>query len=244
MKLNFKEVAHTLEGYEMCLADCVLVVEKGYVHRAEHTGFTGGMFPRERGKVLWHPFERDEIVWPSLGEYDCQDYTWVFSLATFRVIKSDAQKLIDYIAEHCGQYAIVDGSSLTAKPGLFFMLSKFHHNCGNSWTIVAEKKMFIATVGEDQESSGRGESWKDKESFETLEEARAYVCKRMRETIGFRMESCETEVVKSDGYAKYMKDGEFIDEITLEQLEEWLDELDGLDDEDFSFFWSIKEITE
>ncbi len=63
----------------------------------------------------------------------------------------------------------------------------------------------------------------------------------MRETIGFRLESGETEVEKSDGYAKYMKDDEFIDDITLEQLADWLNELDGLDDENFSFYWSIKE---
>ena len=97
--------------------------------------------------------------------------------------------------------------------------------------------MFLATVGEDQESSGRGESWKEKEAFETREEARAFVHEKMRETIGFRLESGETEVKKSDGYAKYMKDGDFIDGVTLEQLADWLDELDGLDGENFSFYW-------
>ena len=101
---------------------------------------------------------------------------------------------------------------------------------------------YLATVGEEQEHSGRGESWKEKEAFETLEEAQTYVREKMREIIGFRLESGETEIEKSDGYAKYMNDDGFVDDVTLEQLEEWLDELDGLDGENFSFFWSIKEI--
>jgi hypothetical protein len=95
---------------------------------------------------------------------------------------------------------------------------------------------YIATVGEEQEHSGRGESWSDSEEFGTLKEAREYVMESMREIIGFRIESGETDVAGTEGYKLHGPDGDG----TLEQLENWLDELDALDGEIFSFFWSIE----
>ena len=47
-----------------------------------------------------------------------------------------------------------------------------------------EMKKFVATVGECQDgSSGRGESWQDIESFDTMQEAREYVSERLQEAI-------------------------------------------------------------
>ncbi len=101
---------------------------------------------------------------------------------------------------------------------------------------------YIATIGEDQERSGRGESWKEKETFDSMEKARAFVVEKMSDVIGFRLESGETNVKNTKGFAKHMEADDIKNGTTLEELEEFLDELDGLDGEDFSFFWSIKEV--
>ncbi len=51
----------------------------------------------------------------------------------------DVHRLLDYIAEHCAEYGLIDGLALKAKPGYQFCLRKLPHNCGNEFTIVADE---------------------------------------------------------------------------------------------------------
>jgi hypothetical protein len=48
------------------------------------------------------------------------------------------QKLLNYISEHCGEYALIEGLTMKAKPGYQFSLDKYPHNCGNKFRVVTD----------------------------------------------------------------------------------------------------------
>lgn len=107
------------------------------------------------------------------------------------------------------------------------------------------KRGFLARVCERTEN---GSSWgEDEDIFDTREDARIFIRDYMIDIIGFRIESGETAVEETDGYAKYMiKDDEsgsvdLSPDVTFEQLVEFLAELDMLDGENYSFYWSIED---
>jgi hypothetical protein len=100
---------------------------------------------------------------------------------------------------------------------------------------------FTAYVGEVQEQSGRGSSWSEQAEFATEDEARAYVFEFFKGIVSARIEYDETEVTTAPSFSLCVtEDGEFRDGVTFEQMEQLVDELDGLADENFSVTWSIK----
>lgn len=133
-------IANTLSYDDVWLAGCRLVVKNGKVWKAQFTGYCYGILPREDGKFSWQPFNEDTVRWVHGGELDWQDHTWLFSEGTFELSvwnkKDDVKRLLNYIAEYCGEYASADGWTMKAKPGYQFRLEKLPHNCGNKFTIV------------------------------------------------------------------------------------------------------------
>ena len=133
-------IATTLSYEKVWFAGCKLTVKNGKVLKPQSTRSYGGLLPMESGEYSWHPFEQDVIEWVYGGGLDWQDHTWVFSEGTFQALEwnkdNTIKKLLDYIVEHCSEYAIVDGWTMKTKHGYYFELKKFPHNCGTEITII------------------------------------------------------------------------------------------------------------
>ena len=137
-------IASTLSYEKVWFAGCKLLVKNGKVWKAQSTRSYRSLLPMESGKFSWHPFDLDVIKWSHGGELDWQDHTWVFEEGTFEEAQygkdHTIKKLLAYIFENCSEYAVVDGWTMKTKPGYYFQLEKFPHNCGTKITIIQLKE--------------------------------------------------------------------------------------------------------